>query len=117
MANLIGHKATSDLCLRGKFASAEQALGLGLADKIVDSPNDLLPTAFELLKPWLALRDEGRILTQDNLRGEVARAWSDENRLRQNALAAWAQLNQPASIAAFDKMFAAIGSKGKGAKI
>jgi len=57
MPRIIGRKAAMDLIMSGRIISAEEALGMGLINKIV-ARDDLSSTTQDLLKPYLKLSAE-----------------------------------------------------------
>jgi cyclohexa-1,5-dienecarbonyl-CoA hydratase len=57
MPRIIGRKAAMDLIMSGRIISAEEALGMGLINKIV-AKDDLISATKDFLKPYLRLSAE-----------------------------------------------------------
>jgi cyclohexa-1,5-dienecarbonyl-CoA hydratase len=57
MPRIIGRKAAMDLILSGRIISAEEALGMGLINKVVKK-DDLSAATQDFLKPYLKLSAE-----------------------------------------------------------
>merc|ERR1711976_715707 len=94
----------------GVLVGAAVLKELTMVDTIVDAPDQLLSTAADEAKRWLAFPDFGRAEMKMVLREEFATDWSS-NALKE-AAHLWKVQSNPESIAAVKKVLEGL-SKGK----
>ncbi|XP_078610603.1 enoyl-CoA delta isomerase 1, mitochondrial-like [Branchiostoma floridae x Branchiostoma japonicum] len=81
LADTIGRRQAELSVLQGKLYSPQEALKLGLVDKVVPE-TDLQPAAESELRDWLQVPDAARILTKSNLRRKLLQTFQ-HNRERE----------------------------------
>lgn len=74
MARTIGGRAAESLLLTGRMASPQEALRLGLVDKLVEK-EALLTTAEQMMAQLIKVPGEAFAATKKLLRAEYAEAW------------------------------------------
>mmetsp|Transcript_316 Transcript_316/g.719 ORF Transcript_316/g.719 Transcript_316/m.719 type:complete len:140 (-) Transcript_316:457-876(-) len=74
MANIVGTRCTSRLCLTAAMPKARECLALGLVDEVVPRA-ELLPAAEKAMKHLLRLPSSGYGVTKLALNGELADFW------------------------------------------
>jgi len=67
MPRIIGRKAAMDLILSGRIISAQEAMGMGLINKVV-AKGDLLKETQEFIKPYLSLSAEVLRVTKKTIK-------------------------------------------------
>ncbi|XP_078610372.1 enoyl-CoA delta isomerase 1, mitochondrial-like [Branchiostoma floridae x Branchiostoma japonicum] len=70
MLNTIGHRETEKALQLGAMYSAQQALSIGLVDKVVPLA-EVMPTVQGELKNWLQIPDAARVITKTSMRKQV----------------------------------------------
>ncbi|XP_019641950.1 PREDICTED: enoyl-CoA delta isomerase 1, mitochondrial-like [Branchiostoma belcheri] len=81
LSDIIGKRQAELSILQGKLYSPEEALQLGLVDKVVPE-TDMMSAAESELRQWLQVPDAARILTKSNLRRKLLQAF-EHNRERE----------------------------------
>ncbi|KAI8512360.1 Dynein heavy chain 3, axonemal, partial [Branchiostoma belcheri] len=84
LSDIIGKRQAELSILQGKLYSPEEALQLGLVDKVVPEA-DVMSAAESELRQWLQVPDAARILTKSNLRRKLLQAFQ-QNREREKGV-------------------------------
>jgi enoyl-CoA hydratase/carnithine racemase len=53
LARLVGPARAKDLVMSGRMVGAEEALAMGLVDRVVPTPEEVLPAAVELVRRYV----------------------------------------------------------------
>ncbi|KAK9843818.1 hypothetical protein WJX81_007504 [Elliptochloris bilobata] len=114
MARVIGQSAAERLCQFASLVGPQEAKELGLVDRLVPEA-ELLPAAESAMRSALALPDSGRALVKERLRGEFSREW--EAYPAEEAVGAWQQLEDPATVKMLGAVLARLSGSSKRAKL
>ena len=113
MGHIIGPKVAEQLVLTGRLVKAEEARQIGLVDELVDSTEQLLPRAEELMAVAVELPSEARAATKLSLRGEFAGAW-EQYAQTQEAAFGWGAIAKPETVARMTATLQRLSGKGGG---
>ncbi|KAI8906529.1 ClpP/crotonase [Powellomyces hirtus] len=112
MSTIIGQGRADKMCQFGKMVGSKEALAIGFVDKVVADEETLMPTAQKTIEQLLRLPDQGRQLTKNGLRGDLANEWGDAEWLKFEAENAWTMLSHPKTVKALEGVLARL-SKAK----
>jgi Delta3-Delta2-enoyl-CoA isomerase len=117
MASIIGQGKADKLCQYARSVGAEEALKIGLVDKVVSDASELQDEAVKIAQEVFKLPDSGRAVTKDLLRGELGRAWGDTSALEEDAHKVWGFLTKEETVIALKGVMARLSKPKKEAKM
>jgi 3,2-trans-enoyl-CoA isomerase len=97
MGRWIGEGKAEQIMFEGKLVSAEDAVKIGLVDRIVEDEKDLIPECLKKAKSLLKFPESGRVLTKKVLRESFCQEW-DQYIDQQECEIVWKVLNEPKTI-------------------
>ena len=117
MVSIIGQGKSDKLCQYARSVGADDALRIGLVDKVVSDAGALEAESIRMAQEILKLPDAGRAITKDLLRGELGRAWGNTTALEEEAHKAWGHLTKEETVAALKGVMARLSKPKKEAKM
>jgi Delta3-Delta2-enoyl-CoA isomerase len=117
MISIIGQGKADKLCQYARSVGADEALTIGLVDKVVSDASNLQDEAVKVAQEIFKLPDPGRALTKDRLRGELGRAWGEKTTLEEEAHTAWGYLTKEETVTALKGVMARLSKPKKESKM
>ena len=97
----VGHARGEPLLKNASLLRPREALAAGLVDHLVDAEEELIPTAERMVvRMALAHPDQGRAMTKQAIRGELADAWA--RYAEEEARTVWGFLSDAKTVGALD---------------
>jgi Delta3-Delta2-enoyl-CoA isomerase len=113
MISIIGQGKADKLTQYARTVGAEEALKIGLVDRVVEKAEDLELEATKLATEIFKLPDAGRGVTKGLLRNDLGDAWGDKTTLENEAHRTWGSLTNEDTIKALKAVMTRL-SKPKG---
>ena len=106
----VGHARGEPLLKNADLLRPREALAAGLVDHVVDSVDELLPTAEKMVvRMAMAHPQEGRAMTKQTIRGELSEEWAAY--AEEEARSVWGFLSDARTVAALDAVLRRLQKK------